>query len=72
MRKLNITIELEDNDLVQFNLEKQLNKVIGDKIIAFKVLPDTEHLKDNATFKTLYKAKKDAEIKLYRYINDNR
>lgn len=28
-RKLNITIELEDNDLVQFNLEKLLNDVIG-------------------------------------------
>lgn len=72
-RKLNITIEIEDNDIIQFNLEKLLNNIIGEKRITdLRVLPNTDHLKDNENFKALYKAEKKAKELKYKFINENR
>lgn len=40
--------------------------------IDLQIFPQTDHLKDNETFKKLIKAKKDAGLALDRFINDNR
>lgn len=72
-RKINITIKLEDNDLVQFNLEKSIYNLVGENNITdFRVLPNTEHLKDNEHFKALYKEEKKAKDLKYKFINENR
>ena len=68
MKHLNATFEIE-NDLAEHQLRNVL-KGIGAKHI--KTLPNTEHLKENTSFKKLYKAKKQAEENLWQFINNNR
>lgn len=73
MRKINITILIEDNDLIEYNLIKLLHSEIGrEKIIDYVKFSNTEHLKDNNTFKKLLKAKRDAGRELDSFINNNR
>lgn len=72
-RRLNFTIEIKDNDLIQFNLEKLLYSIIGeDKFKDFRVLPNTDHLKDNEQFKALCKAEKKAKKLKQDFIIKNR
>lgn len=68
MKHLNASFEIE-NDLAEYKLRQTL-EAMGAKWV--KTLPNTEHLKENKTFKDLVKAKKDAQLKLDRYINENR
>ena len=68
MKKLSVVFEIE-NDLAEHKLRQTL-EAMGAKYV--KTLPDTEHLKDNDNYKQLLKAKKEAELKLYRYVNKNR
>lgn len=72
-RKLNFTVKIEDNDIIQNNLEKLLYSVIGEeKVTDFRVLPNTDHLKDKQHFKKLLKDVKNSKNNLYKFINDNR
>ena len=68
MKHLNATFEIE-NDLAEHQLRNVL-KGMGAKYV--KTLPNTEHLKENTSFKKLYKAKKQAEENLWQFINNNR
>ena len=68
MKLLNASFEIE-NDLAEDKLRTHLEG-IGAKYV--KTLPDTEHLKDNESYKKLIKAKKDAENNLYTFTNNNR
>lgn len=72
MRKLNLTIQIEDNDLIEHKLRYYLEDRLGDAIISIKTLPNTEHLKDNTSFKELVKSKRNAQLQLDRFINNNR
>lgn len=67
-KKINATFvvnnALEDHNL--WNALKSLSPM------DLKVFPNTEHLKDNESFKKLVKAKKEASLTLERFINDNR
>lgn len=67
-KKINATYvvksELEEHKLINY-LE-----LLG--YIDLTVFPNTEHLKDNANFKKLIKAKKEAGLELDRFINNNR
>ena len=72
-RKLNITIKLPDNDITQYELEKTLEGVLGkENITDLRVLPNTDHLKDNEHFKSLIKAERKAKELKYDFINNNR
>ena len=66
-KKINATFEI-NSDLQEFNLVKHLEG-IGAKYI--KILPNTDHLKENKSFKALLKSKRDAESNLYDFINKN-
>tara|TARA_R110002012_G_scaffold287972_1_gene480568 strand:+ start:1704 stop:1919 length:216 start_codon:yes stop_codon:yes gene_type:complete len=70
MKTLYVLIEFEENPLVEGNLINKLNSDYNVK--DFKVLPKTEHLKNNESFKKLVKYKKEAARELDRFINDNR
>ena len=73
MRKLNFTIQIEDNDLIEHNVIKLIHSILGDeKVIDYRRFPKTDHLKDDTNFKKLQKAKRDAGLYLDRYINENR
>ena len=71
-RKINITFEIEDNDLIIYKFETELRKQFNNSIIDYRIFPKTEHLKENESFKKLVKAKRNAGLVLDRFINDNR
>ena len=71
-RKINITIEIDDNDYTEFKLSKLLNDILGKSMIDYRVFANTEHLKDNKDFKKFVAAKKKAGLELDRFINNNR
>ena len=68
MKHLSATFEIE-NDLQEYQLRNALESMNAKYI---KTLADTEHLKEDTSFKELVKAKKDVQLKIDRYINDNR
>ena len=71
MRKINLTLEFEDNDLVEYALRKELDALLGKSIIDIRTLPNTKELYDNDNhFKSLYKAKKDLQLQIDRYVNN--
>jgi hypothetical protein len=72
MRKINITIQIEDDDFREHELWTALDGLLGRSMIDYRVFPNTEHLKDNNTFKKLLKSKRDAGLELDRFINENR
>lgn len=72
MRTINFTVKIEDNDLTEHNLRTHLEGLFSDKSISIKTLPNTDHLKDNESFKKLLKQKRNAQLLLDRYINENR
>lgn len=72
MRKINFTVEIEDNDLVEFNLIKKLENLLGSSLVHYKKFPNTEHLKDDKTYINLVKLKNKAVLELERYINDRK
>lgn len=68
MRKINITIACPDNDLAEYNLEQSLKSLLGDNIIDYRKFPNVEHLKEDATYNKLVKAKVKAGKELDNYI----
>ena len=71
-RKINLTFEIEDNDFIQQRVEQRLFGILGKNMIDFRVFPNTEHLKENKSFKKLVKSKRQAGLELDRFINNNR
>jgi hypothetical protein len=71
-RKINLTFEIEDNDFIQQKVEQRLFSILGKNMIDFRVFPNTEHLKENKSFKKLVKSKREAGLELDRFINNNR
>ena len=72
MRKINITIEIEDNDLIELQLLDFLKDSLGDSIVDYQVLPDTKDLYENDShFKKLTKAYYEAKRLRNDYINEH-
>ena len=68
-RKLNLTIEFEDDDYVQFKIENLIYNHIGkENVTHLRVLPNTDHLKDDEKYKELYQIQKDAKDTYYKYV----
>lgn len=67
-KKVNATY-IVNNELEDERLYNALNSLGA---IDITVFGNNEHLRDNATFKKLLKAKKDAGLELDRFINNNR
>lgn len=68
MKKLNATFEVE-SDLAEHKLRIALEG-LGAKYI--KTLPNSEHLKEDVNYIKMRKAKKEAEVALYNYIDSKR
>ncbi len=67
-KKLSVVFNI-DNDLSEHYLRTKLEGIGASH---FNTLPNTDHLKENETFKKLIKAKKEAQLNLDRFINANR
>ena len=70
MRLINFTVEIEDDDMVEFALRKWMETNVNPKYI--KTLKNADHLKDDTHYKKLRKAKKDANNNLDNYIDKTR
>ena len=69
-RKINITIEIEDSNFVENKLHQALDGLLGQSMIDYKVLPDTNELYEtDENFRKLYKEQKKAKQKYQDYIN---
>ena len=69
MKKVNITLEIEAEQLTNF--EHWLKENV--KVLDFRIVPDTKELYENdSTFKKLSKAVKEAQITRDRYYNEKR
>lgn len=68
MKHLNATFEIE-NDLQEYNLRKELDAM---NVKYMRTLADVEHLKQSTHYKALLKAKRNSQLNLDRFINDNR
>jgi hypothetical protein len=70
MRKINITIEIQDNDLIEFKLNETLCVLLGNSMIDYQVLTNTKELYDNDEhFRKLCKLHKAAQREKNDYIN---
>lgn len=73
MRRINLTLEFEDNDLIEFNIRKTIDSIFGSAVKDIKTLPNTSELYEtDSNFKALCKAKKDAQLKIDRYVNNKK
>lgn len=68
MKHLNATFEIE-NDLAEHQLRSVLESMNAKYV---RTLPNTEHLKEDTTYQSLIKAKRDLQLKIDRYTNENR
>lgn len=68
MKHLNATFEIE-NDLAEHQLRTALESMNAKYV---RTLPDVEHLKEDKTYQSLVKAKRDIQLKIDRYTNENR
>tara|TARA_R110000803_G_scaffold131141_7_gene198449 strand:+ start:2735 stop:2950 length:216 start_codon:yes stop_codon:yes gene_type:complete len=67
MRLINFTVEIEDDDMVEFALRKWMDAHVSPKYV--KTLKNADHIKDDPHYKKLRKAKKDANNNLDNYID---
>ncbi len=65
MRKIVAKFEIEDNDVVEYQLEQQLKYL---NCTDFYKVKDTEHLKEDKTFQKLKKAYTVAQNEYLKYI----
>ena len=72
MRKINITFLIEDSDQIEHQFKTAIESLAGNSLIDYMVFPNTDHLKDNDTFKKLIKAKRQAGKNVDDFINKNR
>ena len=70
MRKIFITVEIEDNNLVEQQLFKSLDGLLGGSMKDYTKVPDTSALKEDANYLKLLKENQKASKILSKYIND--
>ena len=69
-RKINFTVEIDDNDYVEAELLKILSELLGASIIDYQVLTDTKDLYQNDShFRAITKKYKEAKKVRNDYIN---
>ena len=69
-RKINITIEIGDDNFIEARLREKLGYLLGDSLIDYQVLPDTSELYEkDTTFRKLISAYKSAKRERNDYIN---
>jgi len=73
MRKINITIEIEDTDAMEYALEKELREMLGESIVSYtKLLNDSQLHKDDHHYRMICTKLKAAKRTKYEYFNKKR
>ena len=71
-RTLNFTIEIEDNDFVEFNVHKFVSENFGSSLKDYQVMPDTKQMYEKSShFKKLTKEYYKAKRVRADYINEH-
>lgn len=69
-RKINFTVEIDDNDMVEHQLIKVINELLGSSVVDYQVLTDTKELYENdPAFRRITKLYYDARKERNNYIN---
>ena len=73
MRRLNLTVEIEDNDWVQLAFEKEIKELLGSSIVDFRVVPNDQELyKNDHKYRELSMKVKAAKRAKYEYYSKKR
>ena len=69
MRRINITIKIEDSDFIEDALRTKLLGLLGGSMTDYTLLPNTDYLhQTDSNFRRLYKAEKLAKRAKKDYI----
>ena len=72
MRRVNLTIEIEDNNLVEVAMELELRELLGQSIVSYKKVPDDKELYGNDhKYRELCMKVKAAQRYKYEYYDKN-
>lgn len=72
MRKINITIEIEDSDFVEDNLYKLMNSTLGSSLKDYTVLSNTQLMYEkDSNFRKIIKGYRDIKRVRDNYINEH-
>ena len=73
MGRINITIEIEDNDLVELAMERELRELFGSSIKDYqKLLNDMELYKTDHKYREICMKQKAIKRAKYEYYDKNR
>ena len=73
MRRINLTIEIEDNNLVEVAMELELRGLLGQSIVSYVRVPNDKELYDNDhKYRELCTKVKAAKRYKYEYFDNNR
>jgi len=73
MRRINITIEIEDNNLVELAMERELRELLGSSIKDYRKIPNDQELyKNDHKYRELSMKVKAAKRVKYEYYDKNR
>ena len=73
MRRINITIEIEDNDILEIAMEKELQDLLGSSIKDYRKIPNDQELyKNDSKYRELSMSVKAAKRVKYEYYDKNR
>ena len=73
MRRINITIEIEDNSMVELAMERELRELFGSSIKDYRKIPNDQELyKNDHKYRELTMYVKAAKRKKYEYYDKKR
>jgi len=73
MRRINITIEIEDNNLIEIAMERELRELFGSAIKDYRKIPNDQELyKNDHKYRELSMKVKAAKRVKYEYFDKKR
>ena len=73
MRRINITIEIEDCDIIEIAMERELRELFGSSIKDYRNIPDDQELyKNDNKYRELSMKVKAAKRYKYEYYDKHR